>query len=130
MADQVKISNLIYFLGARAEEIFATFALTEEQYWTYKEVKAAFNDYFMSKTNIMFERAVFNSRCQLPTETVNHFITDLFSLVQTLKFGAMEDQLIRDIIYVGICDTALSRKLQLSTELTFKKAIQMTKQLQ
>ena len=67
---------------------------------------------------MIIERAVFNSRVQRPSESVDDFITDLHTLAQTLNYGTMKDELIRDRIVVGITDKKLSQKLQLIPNLT------------
>ena len=127
-ADDIKISNLIYYLGSRAEEILATFTWGEGERTRYDAVRQKYEDYFMVARNIIIERAVFNARCQMLTETVDDYITDLYSLAQTLKYGNMKEELIRDRIVVGIRDEKLSQKLQLMPELTLKKAVEMVKQ--
>jgi hypothetical protein len=43
-------------------------------------------------------------------------------------YGDMRDQLIRDLIVVGICDDKLSEKMQLDPELTLEKAISLARQ--
>jgi hypothetical protein len=45
---------------------------------------------------------------------VDHFITALHTLSEHCGYGDMRDQLIRDLIVVGICDDKLSEKMQLA----------------
>ena len=105
--DTKKISNLVFFMGSRAEKILLTFDLSEADSIKYTKVVEAFENYFLVKRNLIFESAVFNSRCQLPTETADQFITDLFSMVQTLDYGDLKDRMLRDRIVVGIRDKNL-----------------------
>ena len=76
--DTVKISNMIYFMGAAAEEILVTFGLTEDESKVYETVKKRFQDYFLKMTNIIFERAQFNLQCQQEGEPAADFVTDLY----------------------------------------------------
>ena len=46
----------------------------------------------------------------------------LYELVQHCDYGGMKDEMIRDRLVVGICDSSLSEKLQLDPALTLKKA--------
>ena len=46
-ADDTKISNLIYYLGPRAGEIFATFTIDEADKTKYNVVKHKYEDYFI-----------------------------------------------------------------------------------
>lgn len=56
-------------------------------------------------------RARFNRRKQENNETVDEFITDLYHLAENCEYGALQDELIRDRIVVGIRDSKLSEKL-------------------
>ena len=55
-----------------------------------------FNQFFIVKKNVIFERAQFNRRKQMPSKTTNDFITALFKLSETCEYGKLHDQLIRD----------------------------------
>ena len=46
----------------------------------------------------------------------------LYELVQHCDYGGMKDEMIRDRLVVGICDSSLSEKLQLDPALTLEKA--------
>ena len=78
----------------------------------------AFDDYFKVWKNIIFERACFNKRYQLPNKSINQFITEVHHLGDNCEFGAMKEELARDCLVVGICDLALSEQLQMEVELT------------
>ena len=66
-----------------------------------------FQRHFVSRRNIIFERAKFNSRKQEDGETADSFITSLYGLAEHCAFGQLHDELIRDRIVVGIRDTDL-----------------------
>ncbi|GBO05870.1 hypothetical protein AVEN_44979-1 [Araneus ventricosus] len=74
--------------------------------------------------NTIFERAQFNKRVQLDGESVNTFITALYTLSEHCEYGVLHDELIRDRIVVGIRDKNLSEKLQLDADLTLAKVIE------
>ena len=46
----------------------------------------------------------------------------LYSLTENCNYGALENEMIRDRLVVGIRDSALSERLQLDAELTLEKA--------
>ncbi len=58
-----------------------------------------FNSHFVKRTNIIYERAMFNRRIQEEGEAVDVFITALY---------AQAEKMIRNKIVVGIRDTGLS----------------------
>ena len=64
-------------------------------------------------------------RSQQENEPVEAFITDLFNLAEHCNFGYLREELIRDRIVVGIRDKNLSEKLQLESDLTLEKAVNL-----
>jgi len=62
-ADVVQVHTLIYSMGDAADDILKSFQLTEEQSKTYATVKEKFDNHFVKKHNVIYERARFNQRC-------------------------------------------------------------------
>jgi len=87
-----------------------------------------FDNFFKVRKNLIFERAKFNRRQQREGETVEEFITALYSLVETCEYGALKDEMLRDRIVVGIQDSAMSERLQMDGELTLEKAKKLARQ--
>lgn len=122
--DEEQVNALIYFMGEKAEDIFTSFNLSVADQVKYDVVIKRFTDHFIVKRNTIFERAQFNQRIQREGESVNDFITALYSLAEHCEYGTLHDELVRDKIVVGIRDKNLSEKLQLDSELTLSKAIE------
>ncbi|UYV84877.1 hypothetical protein LAZ67_X003845 [Cordylochernes scorpioides] len=85
-------------------------------------------DYFIGKRNVIYERAKFNRRSQGEMEPVEEFITNLYVLAETCSYGILKEEMIRDRLVVGVKNLNLSEKLQLESELTLEKAIQIVRQ--
>ncbi|GBM37649.1 hypothetical protein AVEN_132093-1 [Araneus ventricosus] len=117
-------NSLLYIMGEQAEDIFSSFGLSETEQDDFDIVLKKFNDHFVVKKNTIFERAQFNKRVQLDDESVNTFITALYTLSEHCEYGVLHDELIRDRIVVGIRDKNLSEKLQLDADLTLPKVIE------
>ena len=79
-SEERQVNTLIYTMGDKADDILASFALSDEDRKKYSTVKEKFDRYFVKKRNVIFERAKFNSRRQQKGETVDDFITDLHLL--------------------------------------------------
>ena len=86
------------------------------------------DSYFAVRKNKIYERAKFNRRNQLPGETAEEYIMQLYKLVETCEYGDLSSEMIRDRLVVGILDTQLSERLQLDAELTLEKAKKMIRQ--
>ena len=125
--DDTEIINLfVYSMGPKAEDIMQSFKLTDKQAKDFNHVKKCYDEHFLPKRNIIFERTQFNKRVQLKDESSDSFITDLHKLVDTCEYGPMRDELLRDRIVAGMCDLVLSEKLQIEDPktLTLEKVIQ------
>ena len=126
--EESQVNTLIYSMGDEADDILQSFGLSDADRKKYKSVKDKFEGHFIIKRNVIFERARFNMRVQEEGESVDSFITDLYTLAEVCVFGDLHDELIRDRIVVGIRDKNLSERLQLESELTLSKAINAVRQ--
>ena len=126
--EQRQVSTLLYCLREEAEEVLATTRISDNNKKKYQKVIEEFDKYFKVKKNVIYERARFNRRSQLPEESVDRFITEVHSLADSCEFGTMKEELIRDRLVVGIRDLALSERLQLEPDLTLDKAKQLIRQ--
>ena len=124
-----QVNSLVYLMGAQAEEILSSFQLTDENSKKYNVVKEKFETYFIPTRNIIYERYKFYTRTQDEGESVEQFITSLYTLVSTCGFPAgFQEEMIRDRIVCGIRDKKVSENLQLDTNLTLEKAITTVRQ--
>ena len=126
-SDVSQVNTLIYSMGDLADDILRSFGLSAEQQ-TYDAVKKKFEDHFVKRRNVIFERARFNQRRQEDGETAASFITALYSLVEYCGYRELRDEMIWDRIVVGIRDRALSEKLQLDPDLTLDRAVNAVRQ--
>ena len=94
----------------------------------YDTVKSELEGHFILKRNAIFEHAKFNLRFQKENESVDNFITDLFTLAQHCNYRTLHDEMVRDRVVVGLKDKTLSEKLQLEADLTLEKATNQARQ--
>ena len=125
-ADQVSI--LLYSMGDCADDILSTLTEVSEESDTYDDIKSALNDYFKVRRNVICERARFNKRTQSAGEPIDTFIQDLYKLSESCDYGNLREDLIRDRIVVGVFSDALSDSLQAKSDLSLKKAIELSRQ--
>ena len=98
-------------MGDRVDDILHTFTLSEDEASTYDEIIEKVEAHFVKKRNVSFERSKFNQRSQQPGESVDAFITSLYTLVDHCTYGALKEKMIRDRIVVGLQDETLAEKL-------------------
>lgn len=78
-----QVSTLLYCLGEEAGDILTSTNITEEGHKKYNTVVKHFYDFFKVRRNIILERARFNRQSQREGETVEQYITALYSLIET-----------------------------------------------
>ena len=61
-------------------------------------------------------------------ESVEQFITSLYTLAENCDYGDLKDQMIRDHIVVGIRNQAQSERHQMDAGLTLEKAKTLVRQ--
>ena len=127
-SEENQVNTLVYSMGDAADDILITLGLTAENKKKYKPVTEKFTDHFVKKRNTIFERAKFNQRVQESGESVDAFITDLYSLAETCSYGGLREEMIRDRIVVGLQNAKLSEWLQLDSTLTLEKAVNEARQ--
>ena len=126
--EESQINMLICPMGDQADDILTSFRLSTTQLKQYHTVKTKFDEHFVLRRNVIFERAKFNRRHQEEGETVDTFITALNALTEHCNFGTLTDEMIRDRVVVGLLDAKLSEKLKLDSELTLPKAVNQPRQ--
>ena len=126
--EEVQVNTLLYSMGDDADDILRSFQLSHDDQNKYAVVKEKFNNYFVKKHNVIYERAKFNRRKQEEGETVDAFVTDLHALAEHCAYGVLHEEMIRDRLVVGIRSAALSEKLQLDSDLTLEKAMTQARQ--
>lgn len=126
-----QVNNLIYAMGDAADDIILSFKLSSVEADNYDTVISKFNLYFIPKTNVIFERARFNTRSQETGESIEDYATCLFKLAEKCDFDkylGMKEEFLRDRLVVGIRDKKMSERLQLEDNLDFKKAMSILRQ--
>jgi len=113
-------------MGGNSNKIFRSFQLGEGNQ-VYETVKRRFATHFVGRTNVIFERAQFNKCVQGEQVSVINFIESLYKLAEACQFGTLKEELIRDRIIVGICNTMLSQKLMQDDTFTLDKAVKQVK---
>ena len=102
--------------------------ISESERESYDSVLGKLDEYFHVRHNVIFERARFNRRDQMESESGDQYITELYYLAERCSYGSLTSEMIRDRLVVGIRDKALSERLQLHSDLTLEKAKTMLRQ--
>ena len=96
--------------------------------YVYDSVMSKFGNYFKVWRNVILERSKFNQHNQVIGESVEQYITALYTLIETCEYGNLTEELLGDQLVVGICDFSLLEHLQMDPELTLEKAKRIARQ--
>ena len=96
-------------MGNCADDILAI-ARIDDNKAAYEEVRTTLNSYFAVPRNLIVQRTRFKKPHQLPGESEDAFVQDLYRLA--------EDGFIRDRIVVSVLDDTLPYRLQAKADLT------------
>ena len=75
----------------------------------------------------MYERYLFNSRCQKDGESIDSFVTSLRQLADTCEFENLKESLIRDRVVIGVKSKRMTQRLLRTENLTLAKAIEIVR---
>ncbi|KAJ8044099.1 hypothetical protein HOLleu_11471 [Holothuria leucospilota] len=122
--ESVKTAILLNLSGEDAVEIYNSFKWDkEEDSKILEEVLKKFESYCNPRKNVTWERHVFNTRVQQPSESIDQYVTDLKLKSKSCEFGPLRDDLIRDRIVCGIRDDNVKRRLLREAKLTLQTAL-------
>ncbi|XP_043205779.1 uncharacterized protein K02A2.6-like [Amphibalanus amphitrite] len=80
-------------------------------------------EFYTPRTNVIVERFRFRQRAQAPTESTADFVAALRGLARTCQFGAMESELIRDVVVEKTPHQRLRERLLQDRDLTLDKVL-------
>lgn len=113
-------------MGPESDKIFKSFALTREQEHDFDVVLQKFEEHFIPKINVIYERSKFYTRNQSQGESVEEFVRALYQLSENCRFHD-RNEMIRDRIVIGLLDKEVCQKLQLKDDLTLDKAVELAR---
>ena len=106
--------------------LFTTHFLFTDEDKQLKNVLKKFEDHFLPKKNLSYERFKFFTRKQLAGETIEQFVTDLKSKALNCDFGDLKDELIKNLLTCGLLDMSLREKLlQAEDSLPLDEAVKL-----
>lgn len=121
--DKQKVALLLTAIGEDCLDIFNSFGLSTEDSEKFDIVIKNFDDYFAPKKNTVIARYKFFNCVQVQNESIESFVTNLKVLAKDCDFDTQEENLIRDLLIIGIKDVTIKEKLLIDSELSLEQAI-------
>ncbi|KAJ8872179.1 hypothetical protein PR048_025781 [Dryococelus australis] len=121
----VQVATFMTAIGPDAVNVFNTFSLSEAERKNLGMMKTKFNAYFASKTNITYNRYLFNKITQAEGQPFDDILTSVVTQGKKCEFGELYDSLLHDKIVVGDCSDMVREKLLAEKGLTFDMTVQI-----
>ena len=115
--EQQKKAVFLHLVGEDVVAILEN-SITTDDKDTAKSLMEKVTLFLEPRMNVPFERFEFRNTLQETGESVDQWHTQLRTKATDCKFGAMEDEMIRDQIVAGCQSTALRKKLLREVDLT------------
>ena len=118
-------------MGPESDKIFQSLQFSvadgrQESDKNFETLTRKFDEYFVVKKSVIYKRSQFQNRKQVQGETVEEFYRALRDLVRHCEYQDAGEQ-IRDRLVVGLLDKKLQEKLQLISDLTLGKALEVAR---
>ncbi|KAL4704566.1 hypothetical protein ACJJTC_018958 [Scirpophaga incertulas] len=98
-------------LGHEAREVYESFDLNDTQKNKLDIVLEKFNNHYVPRINVTYERFKFLTRRQLIGEAYEHYMTELKNLSASCELADLRQSLIKDVFICGIQDSTIQQAL-------------------
>ena len=122
-----KCAYLMIWIGAKGRDVYETWKLTDEEKGQIDTLYTKYEAYVKPKSNKVFARYKFQCRSQQDSESAEHFITELKTLVKDCGYEK-SDEMVRDRIVCGTKHSKVKSKLlSEGSDLSLEKAIDIAR---
>lgn len=98
---------------------------------TYATIVGRLKDHFAVPQSELFRRFIFRKRRQLPGKSVQQFVANLCGLAGSCKFGALQDEMVRDELIEHMNNPEARKTLLLEADdLSLSRALTITLQIE
>lgn len=94
--DIVQVATLRTVMGQDCKDRSATLPLSDEDRKNPQIIVKKLAEHFAPARNVLYDRFVFHSASQQQNESVDQYVVHLRQLGKACKFGALEEEMIRD----------------------------------
>lgn len=122
--ESIQVAQLLHYIGEEGFAIYNTFTFQEGDK-KLTEVLKRFEEYFLPKKNLSYERFKFFTRRQITGESIEQFVTDLKNKAQNCEFGELKNGLVKDLLTCGLQDISLREKLLQKDALSLDDAVKL-----
>ena len=121
--EEQRLATLLSIIGNEGLVVYNAFTWSYDETRSVDSVLYKFEKYCKPKLNETYERYIFNSRKQKPTESIDEYIVELRNMIRNCNYGGLTDSLLRDALVMGIRNSRMRMSLLKETCLDLDKCI-------
>lgn len=123
-ADNVKSSLLLHCIGDKAREVYDTLTFDEDgDNLKLEKILEKFEAYLAPRKNITYSRYKFLTYRQEEGQSFSKYLTEMKKLCSDCELAALQNDLLRDMLVIGLTDKRIQERLLRETALTLEKVI-------
>ena len=111
-------------MGTECKKILKRLQLSADEMKGPELILGKLEAHVVRERNIHYERYIFHNTEQQVHETIDQFVIKLRQLAEPCKFGALEDEMVRDRLLLGYKDSAARTRLFREKDCNLKKSIE------
>ena len=122
-AISIQVDTLKSVMGKECYQVYEHLSLLPDTRANIRDILKALCEHFEPKTNVIYERYLFNSCKQASNESINNCLARLWKLAATCEYGIVLDEIIRDRIVIGITHNQIWARLLRQAKLIGQNAL-------
>ncbi|KAI5727291.1 hypothetical protein M8J77_000307 [Diaphorina citri] len=129
-APEKQVAMFLHLIGEECLHIFNSFGLNDKldnKSLQLEEVISKFTDHFVPKKNLTYVRHKFFTRDQQEGESVENYVAVLNKMSYDCEFEKLREDLVKDILIVGMRNVQVKERLLREDNLDLDKAVRLCK---
>lgn len=123
--EKTQCAQLLHYIGEEGFKIYTTFQFKDDEKNKLEILLGKFENHFLPKENLSYERYKFFSYKQQLNQTLEQFITELRKRAMKCNLGELQDSLIKTMIVCGVNSATIRERLLQDDSLSLDKAVEL-----
>nr|CAI5855889.1 unnamed protein product [Callosobruchus analis] len=123
--EKTQVAQLLHYIGNEGFQIFTSFKLEDEDRDKLAPVLRKFNEHFLGKENVAYERYQFFTYRQSEGQSTDDYIVQLKNKARRCKLEGLQDSLIVTMLTCGVRNHKVRERLLQDDNLSLDKAVEL-----
>lgn len=123
---KTQCAQLLHYIGDEGFKVYTTFHLEDEEQGKLQPLITKFEEHFIGKENLAYERYKFFTYRQSEGQTTEDFVVELKKKASRCKLETLQDSLVVTMLTCGIRNETIRERLLQEQTMTSDKAIELS----